>query len=120
MLDLPVQHRKEGAWVQTHLHRALDPSRPTFVLALPNGGPCPEDLAGVDGVVVQLAPVPNHAERFEAAFGGKGSAVLVRPDGYAGWIGPLYNSAGRVRTYRDWRFSQGHIDLSKRHVRCIA
>ncbi|MCJ2135586.1 FAD-dependent oxidoreductase [Methylobacterium sp. J-026] len=108
MPDLPVQQRKDGAWVQTHLHRALDPSHPTFVLALPNAGQCPVDLAGTDGPVVQLVPAADDAGRFEVVFGGKGSAVLARPDGYAGWIGPLDGAAGRVREYRDRWFAKRH------------
>ncbi|MCJ2072463.1 FAD-dependent oxidoreductase [Methylobacterium sp. J-030] len=108
MPDLPVQQWIEGAWRQTHLHRALDPSHPTLVLALPDEGPRPEDFAGADGHVVQLASAPDDAGRFVAAFGDTGSAVLVRPDSYAGWIGPLAGGAERVRAYRDRWFARSH------------
>ncbi|KMO10278.1 FAD-dependent monooxygenase [Methylobacterium platani] len=108
MPDLPVRQRKDGAWVPTHLHRALDPSRVTLVLALPHEGSGSQDLAALDGPVVELAPNPDEGGRFEAAFGGKGRAVLVRPDGYAGWVGPLAGVAERVRPYRERWFTQGH------------
>ncbi len=101
--DVPLRLRADGGWTETSLHRALDPSRPTLVVATPDGASCPDDVraAASPGLLAEVAPPTDQdPSRFEAAFGRSGSAVLVRPDGYAGLTSPLGKAAEAVAAYR--------------------
>ena len=47
----------------------------------------------------RVAPARGAEERFSKAFGAGAGLVLVRPDGYAGYVGP----AGGLRRYlEEW------------------
>lgn len=102
MPDMPVRLRSDGGWVETHLHRTFDPSHLTLVVAGPERASCPSELRAStpNGRLVEIAPSGSPDEQaFTAVFGRSGSAVLVRPDGYAGVVSPVASAAAHIRAY---------------------
>src|SRR5260370_25101984 len=100
-----VRLRSESRWVETTLLSALDPSHLTLVAAVPDGTTLPPDLkASVpDSRFREIAADPKDAPPFESAFGKRGAAVLVRPDGYAGLTTSISAAADHVAAYlRKW------------------
>jgi len=99
-----VRRRENGAWTETSLLSALDPSHFTLLVAAQNGDGIPDSLraAGFDGRVIEIAPTnePNGAKRFAEIFGRHSCMVLVRPDGYAGLTSPLDLAANRIASYQ--------------------
>ncbi len=97
MPDMEVQLQSGGGWTETHLHRALDPSAPTLVVAGPAELAVPDDVKAAcpSARYARVAPAASG----ESVFGRLGSAVLVRPDGYAGLVSPLGSAVGRLRDY---------------------
>jgi hypothetical protein len=107
-----VRLRSDSRWVETTLLSALDPSHLTLVAAVPNGTTLPPDLkvSVPEGRFRQIAADAKDAAPFEKTFGKGGSAVLVRPDGYAGLTSPISAAADHVAAYgRNW-FSPSAAD----------
>jgi 2-polyprenyl-6-methoxyphenol hydroxylase-like FAD-dependent oxidoreductase len=103
--DMNVRRRSDSRWVETTLLSALDPSHLTLVVAAPDGTTPPPNLkASVsESRFLEIAADPKDAAPFEAAFGKRGAAVLVRPDGYAGLAAPIPAAADHVAAYlRKW------------------
>jgi 2-polyprenyl-6-methoxyphenol hydroxylase-like FAD-dependent oxidoreductase len=111
--DQPVSSRVAhgDAWQDRSLFGLLDPSRFTLLIVHPVGS----DAAGVDWCeavrpwpvirVVGIAP-PSDASaraRFEANFGRSRGVLLVRPDGYVGFVGGKRASDKHLDAYcRRW------------------
>jgi 2-polyprenyl-6-methoxyphenol hydroxylase-like FAD-dependent oxidoreductase len=110
--DMNVRLRSDSRWVETTLLSVLDPSHLTLVAAVPNGTTLPPDLkASVpEGRFRQIAADAKDAAPFEKTFGKGGSAVLVRPDGYAGLTSPISAAADHVAAYRRNWFSPSAAD----------
>jgi 2-polyprenyl-6-methoxyphenol hydroxylase-like FAD-dependent oxidoreductase len=111
--DLPVRTRvaHDDAWHERSLFGVLDSLRFTLLVVHPRAS----DAGGVDwcGVVqpwpvirvVGIAPPADDAgrDRFHATFGVRRGVVLVRPDGYIGFVGGKHASASHLDAYcRRW------------------
>ncbi|MCQ8239707.1 FAD-dependent monooxygenase [Rhizosaccharibacter radicis] len=98
--DLPVRRRAAEGWSATQLHRLLDPSHPTLLVATQDGTPAPRELADTLPAerLAEIMPAgPAEQHRFTALFGRAGSAVLARPDGYAAVVAALPSAAAAMR-----------------------
>ncbi|XXX78958.1 FAD-dependent monooxygenase [Sorangium sp. So ce134] len=111
--DLPVMSRVAhgDVWQERPLFGLLDPSRFTLLVVHPEVS----DAASVDWReavrpwpairVVGIAPPSEDAARarFHAIFGRSRGVFLVRPDGYAGFVGGKSASARHLESYcRRW------------------
>jgi hypothetical protein len=104
---MPVRLRSDGDWEETTLLSALDASHLTLVAAVPNGTTLPSSFKACvpESRFVEIAADTKDAARFETTFGKAGSAVLVRPDGYAGLTSPIASAADHLAAYRRKWFS---------------
>jgi hypothetical protein len=103
--DMNVRLRSDSRWVETNLLSALDPSYLTLVAAVPDGTTLPPDLkASVpESRFLEIAADAKDAAPFETTFGKRGTAVLVRPDGYASLTSPISSAADHLSVYcRKW------------------
>jgi hypothetical protein len=110
--DMPVRLRSDGDWEETTLLSALDASHLTLVAAVPNGATLPSTLKACvpESRFVEIAADAKDATRFETTFGKAGTAVLVRPDGYAGLTSPISSAADHFAAYRRKWFSASAAD----------
>jgi hypothetical protein len=103
--DMNIRLRSDSGWMGTTLLSVLDPSRLTLVVAAPDGTTLPSNLkASVpESRFREIAADAKYAAPFETTFGKGGTAVLVRPDGYAGLTTPISAAADHVAPYlRKW------------------
>jgi 2-polyprenyl-6-methoxyphenol hydroxylase-like FAD-dependent oxidoreductase len=103
--DMNVRLRSDSRWVETTLLSALDPSHLTLVAAVPDETTLPADLkASVpESRFLEIAADAKDAATFETTFGKRGTAVLVRPDGYSGLTSPISSAADHLSVYcRKW------------------
>jgi hypothetical protein len=104
---MPVRLRSDGNWEETTLLSALDASHLTLVAAVPDGTTLPSSLKAClpESRFVEIAADAKDAARFQTTFGKSGTAVLVRPDGYAGLTSPISSAANHLAAYRRKWFS---------------
>jgi hypothetical protein len=110
--DMNIRLRSDSRWVETTLLSALDPSRLTLVVAAPDGMTLPPNLkvSVPESRFLEIAADAKDRTPFESTFGKGGSAVLVRPDGYADLTTPISSAADRVAAYRRKWFSASAAD----------
>jgi 2-polyprenyl-6-methoxyphenol hydroxylase-like FAD-dependent oxidoreductase len=110
--DMNIRLRSDSRWVETTLLSALDPSQLTLVVAAPDGATLPPDLKASlsESRFLEIAADAKDRAPFESTFGKSGSAVLVRPDGYADLTTPISSAADRVAAYRRKWFSASAAD----------
>jgi 2-polyprenyl-6-methoxyphenol hydroxylase-like FAD-dependent oxidoreductase len=111
--DVPVLSRVApgGAWQERPLFGLLDPLRWTLLVVHPEVSDAASDASG-EAVrpwpairVVGIAPPSDAAARarFRATFGRSRGVLLVRPDGYVGFVGGEHASARHLDAYcRRW------------------
>jgi hypothetical protein len=110
--DMNVRLRSDSRSVETTLLSALDPSQLTLVVAVPDGTTLPPNLrvSVPESRFLEIAANAKDRAPFESTFGKGGSAVLVRPDGYADLTTPISSAADRVAAYRRKWFSASAAD----------
>ena len=105
--DFPVRLKGGSGWADASVFAALDPSRFALLVTQaatdstrPSDVRVPPGAAELVDVAEIAAPAgETDAKRFHAAFGRRGSALLVRPDGYVAMTSGAHDAAARVTDY---------------------